>query len=43
MQDRTCRTSPPTLVDLVFNLTTAKGLGLRFQESFLLRVDEVIE
>jgi putative tryptophan/tyrosine transport system substrate-binding protein len=33
----------PTKFDLVFNLTTAKVLGLKVSEAFLLRVDEVIE
>jgi putative tryptophan/tyrosine transport system substrate-binding protein len=33
----------PTKFDLVFNLTTAKVLGLKVPEAFLLRVDEVIE
>jgi putative ABC transport system substrate-binding protein len=33
----------PTQFDFIVNLTTAKALGLRMPESFLLRADEVIE
>jgi putative ABC transport system substrate-binding protein len=33
----------PTKFDLIVNLTTAKALGLKLSEAFLLRADEVIE
>jgi putative ABC transport system substrate-binding protein len=33
----------PTKFDLVLNLTTARVLGLNISETFLLRVDQLIE
>ena len=33
----------PTKFDLVVNLTTAKTLGLKIPEAFLLRADTIIE
>ena len=33
----------PSRFDLIINLTTAKALGVKVPESFLVRADEVIE
>src|SRR5262249_24801930 len=34
---------PPTKIDLVINVKTAKALGVRVPQSLLLRVDRIVE
>ena len=33
----------PTMFELVVNLKTAKAMGFKFSEAFMIRVDRVIE